>query len=79
MVLGVKAIIVLGKGELFVGSGDGMVEHVKERDESHLNDPTSSKMKDPTLPMLLSVSKLIKIFLNLIFGEYFGNKLIEVK
>lgn len=54
-VLGVRAIIILCKGELLIGSGDGVVEHVKERDESHLNDDLNLRVKDPTLPMLLPV------------------------
>lgn len=50
-----KALILLGKGEIIVGAGNGLVEHVKERDESHLNDYANLRVKDPSIPMLLSV------------------------
>lgn len=51
-----KVLIIVGKGELIVGAGDGLVEQVKERDESHLNDHANLRVKDPTLPMLIRVS-----------------------
>ncbi|KAK6624062.1 hypothetical protein RUM44_010920 [Polyplax serrata] len=51
----VKALILLSKGEFIVGAGDGLVEHVRERDESHLNDHINLRVKDPTVPMLTCV------------------------
>lgn len=53
---GVRAIILLGNGELIIGAGDGLVEHVKERDASHLNDDFQLRVKDPTIPMFITVS-----------------------
>ncbi|KAL0278596.1 UNVERIFIED_CONTAM: hypothetical protein PYX00_000371 [Menopon gallinae] len=50
---GVTAIILLRKGEFLIGAGDGVVEHVKERDESHLCDDLNLRVKNPTLPMLV--------------------------